>query len=106
MQEKFTFTNDTERAAIYRQAWCIGNGVVDLESFFIAASEYGLFTKNIKRILLSDYSVTSIMGTNSAKKDIIIEENAILTDFIKEKYGELRTLFTKCKKFASNLGLD
>lgn len=58
MQERFNYVNDTDRASIYRTAWCIGNGCVDLESFFIAASEMGVFTRNIKRVLANDYSFT------------------------------------------------
>mmetsp|Transcript_23049 Transcript_23049/g.20009 ORF Transcript_23049/g.20009 Transcript_23049/m.20009 type:complete len:80 (+) Transcript_23049:116-355(+) len=56
LELNYPFCPDTEKAKLYRDAWCLGEGVVNYESFFIAASESNFFTLVLKHQYFANVS--------------------------------------------------
>jgi len=98
----YSFVSELEKARLYREAWHIGNGKVDYESFFIAANESNFFITALrasviqKTVTLDTFSLTS-------EDQIYLQD---MNKMISTKYAELFVLFEKTKNFARLLGIE
>jgi len=98
----YSFVTELEKAKLYREAWHIGNGKVDYESFFIAANESNFFIATLRSSVIQK---TITLDTFSLTPD----DNLYLSEMnkmISTKYAELFILFEKTKNFARFLGIE
>ena len=94
----FPFLSDVEKARVYRETWCIGNGVVDADSFFIMANENNLFMENLK-FLFSNKTMFKRTEKNQLNK---LELQSVFETHCQRILDSLEV----CKNFASRFGIE
>jgi len=100
MENYYPFSSDLDKAKLYREAWCVGNGNVDVESFFIAATESGFFIEALRNQPFKDLVPVPISINQES------EQTEALSTLLTNKYEKLSDFFIKCKKFTRNLGIE
>jgi len=97
----YPFISDFDKARLYREAWCLGNGVVDHEVFYIAASESNFFIK----ILLHQYFM-DIPYINYDKPTLLNKEFEDLSTKMIIKFELFHDIFKISKQLARSLGIE
>lgn len=98
----YPFASEIEKARIYREAWHVGNGRVDYESFFIAANESNFFTGSLKYFMFP--KIPTLQSYSVTKEDHELVQG--MNKLIEDKYKELLEVFEKGKAFARTLGVE
>ena len=98
----YPFASELEKATLYREAWYIGNGKVDHESFFIAANESNFFTGSLKLMMFPKVPYLENYSNNREEEELREKMN----DLVKNKYKDLLDLFDKSRGFARTLGIE
>lgn len=102
LEINYPFASELEKARLYREAWHIGNGIVDYESFFIAANESNFFTGGLKYSIFPKLPTLDNYSVSKEDHELVQEMNKLVED----KYKELLEVFEKGKSFARMLGVE
>ncbi len=99
LQINFPFLTDTEKARLYRESWCLGNGIVDGDSFLIVANEHNLLFEGLKKVLFSDPKFNQVITPKT-------ERNTQFSSEFVPHFAALSTSIEIFKKCAADIGIE
>lgn len=101
LQLNFPFVCDIGKAKLYRDSWCLGNGIVDVESFLAIAHENNLFVQSLKHLLLQEILPPKVIIDENEHQ----EKSKQLVKLLQKEFREVSDAIHQCKVFAENLGI-
>ena len=102
IETNYPFTSELEKARLYREAWYIGNGRVDYESFFIAANESNFFIEGLRNLIFQKTVTLGTYNLTPEDEEMLQEVNELVTN----KYQNMIRVFEKSLSFARSLGIE
>ena len=103
LERSFPFVSEVEKARLYRESWCMGNGYVDGDSFFIIANENILYVESLKIMALQE--INSIRAKD--KEDKLVQDKSIgIFKFFETKFNDLQKVFEEWKPPLEELGIE
>jgi len=101
IQVNFPFLSDLEKARLYRECWCLGNGIVDAESYLVVANENNLFLQGLKLLVFNNLPV--VEGIEPSVAPI---EKSIFMKSLEIKYDGMKEYIMKCQTLAEGFGVE
>ena len=103
LERSFPFLSEVEKARLYRETWCIGNGSVDGDSFFIIANENNLYVESLKLTAL--HEANSIKAIDKEEK-LVQDKSTSIIKFFETKFDDLQKMFDEWKPSLEELGIE